>query len=552
MRAASRWPGLSPARGGLDEVPVAVQVRDGLVNLVKRMAPARVREGERAQCVGREHRAPLLQVLHRTAHHRERGRRVRVRGPGGGAGAPAGGVAAARGPELAGTGPPRGAQHPPVRLGLAPTGVERGLLRTGRSVGPAPAAEVGEQLPASRGERIEHGARVAGNLEARHLSDQRGDGGVAEALQPDSELMAVDRADEESGALHRGELRAAPLPCPVARHVGDDRVGVELGVQVAARHVAEGGRRQAVGPDPRAAPGRGLMAPGLEQLRLDEVERRAHRLVVCAHHPRAGAPRRVDERLQRDGLGRREGHVYPGAVLVRPVAHPAEPDARARHVAREQRLEALGPHRAAKPERGGELPVPGARPAVLGVAPRVVPVGLEVVHRRGRRAQPDHGRDHRRYSPAAGSNSSAGGAGARPPLGYTGTVTARGGVTTMRQLTLRWSTTALPAQLASTAPAAHPRRRRPLGPARPSPPPVPAAPQAGRGRRSRRARAPSADRDASRLRTPWSPLTDWPFLGRPREPLVTYSVVGRPPLWCFLLRSRPWTVASGSRLRARC
>ena len=394
-RAVGHEGPVGPARGGLDEVPVAVQVSDGLVDIVERVPPTRVRERKCAQRVGREHRAA-------------------------------------------------------VRLGLAPAGVERGLLRAGRRVGPAPAAEVGEQLPASRGERIEHGARVAGNLEARHLSDEGGDGGVAEALEPGAQLVAVDRADEELRALHRGELRAAPLPCPVARHVGDDRVGMELGVEVAARHVAEGGRRQAVGPDSRAAPGPRLVAPGLEQLRLDEVERRAHRLVVRAHHPRAGAPRRVDERFERDGLGRREGDVHPGAVLVLAVSHPAEPEAGARHVAREQRLEALRPDRAAKPERGGELPVPGARPAVLGVAPRVVPVGLEVVHRRGRRAQPDHGRDHRRYSPAAGSNSSAGGAGARPPLGYTGTVTARGGVTTMRQLTLRWSTTALPAQLASS------------------------------------------------------------------------------------------------------
>ena len=81
-------------------------------------------------------------------------------------------------------------------------------------------------------------------------------------------------------------------------------------------------------------------------------------------------------------------------VLAHAVAHAPEPDVRPRHVAREEQLEPLRVNVSSKAELACEAPVPEARAAVLGVVLRVVPVALEVVHRRLRGSERPDGRDH--------------------------------------------------------------------------------------------------------------------------------------------------------------
>ena len=171
---------------------------------------------------------------------------------------------------------------------------------------------------------------------------------------------------------------------------------VQLRVEVAARQVAEGCRDHAVGLHPRPATRLRVVAPGLEQLRLDEAQRGAHRLVVRPHHPRARLGPRVDQRLQRDRLGCREGHVHAGPMLVLTVAKPPQAKFGAGHVACEDSLEAFWIDPPVQAEQIRRLAVPAAGLAVLRVVPGVIPVDLEVVHRPGGGLQACNGRDHGR------------------------------------------------------------------------------------------------------------------------------------------------------------
>ena len=166
---------------------------------------------------------------------------------------------------------------------------------------------------------------------------------------------------------------------------------VQLRVLVAARQMPESGRDHAVGAHARAAPRRRLVAPGLQQLRLDPVEGLAHRLVVRPYHPAFAE----HERFERDRLGRRQRDVESRAVLVLAVAHPTEPDVGVRDVPREHLLEAVRANVPAKAKDCRRSSMPEARSAVLGVVLRVVPVALEVMHRRLGGPEFGDARDHR-------------------------------------------------------------------------------------------------------------------------------------------------------------
>ena len=89
---------------------------------------------------------------------------------------------------------------------------------------------------------------VAGDLETGHASHHGLFRGVAQGFETALEFAAVVGADQELGAFDLDEVGAAPFTLGVPRHVGDDRVGVELRVEIAAGVVAEGGRHQAVDP----------------------------------------------------------------------------------------------------------------------------------------------------------------------------------------------------------------------------------------------------------------------------------------------------------------
>ena len=93
------------------------------------------------------------------------------------------------------------------------------------------------------------------------------------------------------------------------------------------------------------------------------------------------APLSEEERLERDRLRGGEREVEPRPVLVLAAALAAKANAGAPHVPREHLLEARRVHVPPKAKRRRRAPVPEARPAVLRIVPRVVPVALEVVHR---------------------------------------------------------------------------------------------------------------------------------------------------------------------------
>ena len=92
-------------------------------------------------------------------------------------------------------------------------------------------------------------------------------------------------------------------------------MGVALGVEVAAGQVPEERRHYAAGGDAALVPGAGRPPARMEQLAVDEGERRRDGLAVGAEqpgpHPAAGA----DERLHGEGLGQREREVDAGTVL---------------------------------------------------------------------------------------------------------------------------------------------------------------------------------------------------------------------------------------------
>ena len=144
----------------------------------------------------------------------------------------------------------------------------------------------------------------------------------------------------------------------------------------------------AIRAHPGAAAGRRVPAPGLQKLRLHEVERRAHRLVVSPDHAAVAH----HQRLQRHRLRRRQGDVPARPVLVLPLAHPAETQIRPGHVSRQHRLEARWMHVGPEPQRLRRIPVPKTRLAVLGVVLEVVAVAHVIDHRlAGRRNHHDRG-----------------------------------------------------------------------------------------------------------------------------------------------------------------
>ena len=134
-----------------------------------------------------------------------------------------------------------------------------------------------------------------------------------------------------------------------------------------------------MGLDPGAPARRGVPAPGLQKLRLHEVQRRPHRLVMRADHAAVAD----HQRLQRHRLGRREGDVPARTVLVPALAHPPEIDVGPRNPAGQHLLEERRPHMRAQALRLRRRAVPEARLAMLRVVPGVIPVALEIPHRDG-------------------------------------------------------------------------------------------------------------------------------------------------------------------------
>ena len=238
-------------------------------------------------------------------------------------------------------------------------------------------------------EGVDRFARDARDLEAAvgmGLPDT-----VAEALQPLRQLRPVDRTDGHLAIEQPVIDHRAPLAVLALHHVGDDAMGMKLGIQVAGRVMAEGGRDHLLVPGPDHRPGGGIAHPGLDGVLLDPAERRRHRPVVrlddalvAAHH-----------RHQGHRLRRAQRHVPAGPVRDAAAEFLAPEPPPARNLAFEHRPEAVGIDRPGETQRRRALARPGARLAVRAVVLRVVAVLLEIADALRRRGDLADGRYHR-------------------------------------------------------------------------------------------------------------------------------------------------------------
>ena len=260
---------------------------------------------------------------------------------------------------------------------LAPARVQRRHLRILRRVGQLLLFQVFQDRPAPAREGIDERALVTRKLEPRYRPHHARRHRHAERLKAPRQLVPIIRSDQLLAAADLRRLHAPPFPRGSARHVGQHAVGVQLRVLVAARQMPEPRHHHAIRAHPGAAAGRRVPAPGLQKLRLHEVERRAHRLVVSPDHAAVAH----HQCLQRHRLRRRQGDVPARPVLVLPLAHPAETQIRPGHVSRQHRFEARWMHVGPEPQRLRRIPVPKTRLAVLGVVPGVVGVALVIDHR---------------------------------------------------------------------------------------------------------------------------------------------------------------------------
>ena len=276
----------------------------------------------------------------------------------------------------------------PDRLGLPAARDKRRRLRVGCRVGAAFIRHVLQDVLPPRGEGLQPVLRPAGYLEARQAAHGCRGQIIPEVPQTPRQIVAIPRPEHAPVASQQRGFDAAPCAVPVARHVGEHRMGVELRVVVAARHVPEGRRDHPVRRLPGPSTRRGVIAPGLEIFGLNPVERRAHRRVMGLHH-RPSAPK---ERFQRDRLRGRERHVPAGTVLALPINDAPQRDLRPRHLPRQDRDELPLADPLAKSEMLCAGPVPAVGRAVRVVVPRKVFVqeiteGLRGTHKGTRAGQ---------------------------------------------------------------------------------------------------------------------------------------------------------------------
>ena len=235
-------------------------------------------------------------------------------------------------------------------------------------------------LGTARGEGVDDLAR-----NPRYLEASIGMGllyGVAEPGHLARQLTAVERADQHLRAVELFVRHGAPLAIGALYHVGDHRMGVELGIEIPGGLMGEGGDHRLLVPGADHPPGLRIFHPGLYGALFHPGERPLHRPAVGLGDARIAA----GQRRQRHRLRGRKGKVAPGPVddlpvlagtaQLRPAGHPALKDRRER-----DRV-----YRTLEPEGLRTLAGPGAGFAVFEVVLRVIPVALvitDALRRRG-------------------------------------------------------------------------------------------------------------------------------------------------------------------------
>ena len=364
-------------------------------------------ERQRLQVPLGEDRLPFFQVPHGAPDdlQRRRARRMRDRPPR--ARYRRDGVEAG----LSCTVGPGRPQHRAQRLRL-PLACRKGrLLRRRLAVDPALLLHVGQNLLSARREGLLEPPSVARDLETRDPARHRRHDRIAPLDQPPRQLVAVIRPDQPCVAVQQHGLHARPHSLRIPGHVGHDRVGVELRIEVAARDMTKQRRHHRGRLHPRPPAGGRIPAPGLQHRRLDPVEGRAHRLVMRAQH-RPVAARvllRRQQRRQRHRFRGGKSDVEARPVLVLPIPQAPEAGVRPDHVALEQLLEGSRRDSLAgfQPQRGRAAAVPRAPVLLLLRAqirlvvplPQVIAAFLEEILRGGGgRGQVADGGDHDRES----------------------------------------------------------------------------------------------------------------------------------------------------------
>ena len=284
-----------------------------------------------------------------------------------------------------------GHERRPLREALVLRRIPKPLRRHRRLDLGTPGGEGLDDVPWNRGT-----PRRARNLEAPvrvGLPDA-----VAELLQAPCQLGAVERADQHLRRIELLVRHGAPLRGPgrspvfVLHHVGDHRMRMELGVEIARDLVAEGGDHRLLVPGAHHAAALCIHRPGLDDVLLDPGEGPLHCRVMGGDDAFVAA----DQGRDGYGLGRGEGDVAAGAMVDRAVPQPAaEPAARAvRHGAFENAAEDVGIDGPGEPQSGCAPARPGAGLPVRRVFLRVVPVPLVVGDALGGRGDRADGGDH--------------------------------------------------------------------------------------------------------------------------------------------------------------
>ena len=430
------------ALAGGDNVPAGRETGDGRVDLVKRVAPRRVAQSHGSDLGCWQHRAALGDVgdrpgdglqdpglrigrdpdprTRRLLHPPFVGELRQRRRPPGGAHDVVGKIRArgldrsrrhaldALEAECRRPLPPRRHQFGQILLALCPARVERRHLRQLRRIGKTMLLEVLDDRPATPGEGVEEGALVACDLEPRRPPHHGGRDRDAVGLQAPGEFVAVVGADEVPVPSESRRLDALPLAFGVPGHVGDDAVGMELRVEIAAGQMPEPGRHQAFSLHPGPTLRLRIPTPRLDELPLDPVEGGVDRFVVGPDDPSVAD----HQALERHRLRRRQRQVPPRAVFAPAVALASQLNPGSRHPARKHLLEALRVNVRLEAQGEGPGPAPEARLAVFGIVLRVVAVLLVIGDGRRRGREFREARNHA-FSPP-GSGPLRGGGALRP------------------------------------------------------------------------------------------------------------------------------------------